>query len=57
MLMLPMRNRSEARKINAYVIGFVIWAGLMYALSTASSALFWIGLGASMILAALLLPQ
>ncbi len=55
--MLPMPDRYEAAKINAYVIALVIWVGFMYLLSTVSSALFWIGLGASMILGAFLLPQ
>jgi hypothetical protein len=52
-----MRSRSKAGKINAYVLGFIIWAGFMYELSTIGSGLFGIGLGASMILGAILLPD
>ncbi len=53
----PMRSRSKAGKINAYVLGFIVWAGFMYELSIIGSGLFGIGLGVSMILGAILLPE
>ncbi len=52
-----MRSRSKAGKINAYVLSFIIWAGFMYELSIVGSGLFGIGLGVSMILGAILLPE